>query len=251
MSSETNPTIEAGTTDLFMLSGIQLDWAVDALVDQSAISVYVPRHEQTISYMADDYARVTGRPGVGMVVPGPGMLNATAGLSTAYAYNSPTIFMVGQIHSQAIDKGYGNLYELANQSEVLWGLSKSHELVLQRDQIEGAVARAFSAAMSGRRRPAAIEIPYDMLMASDAPRALNVAVSAPTVLDRTAIDAAAAILDRAAFPVIYVGGGAVDAGVDVGPDPDRGPRGRNEQPLATVTAQAPRWRRGKDWTDDL
>lgn len=205
-----------GVDAMFAIPGIQLDWAVDALSAAPEIAVYMPRHEQSVSYMADGYARVTGKPGVGMVVPGPGMLNATAGLSTAYACNSPVVFVVGQIHSEAIGKGYGNLHEIPDQSSVLRGLTKSQELVLDRQAISGAVDKAFTAAMEGRRRPAAVEIPYDLLSAKGAAATRsNTETVAQASLDQTAIDKAAELIDAAEFPVIYIGGGAMDAGAEI------------------------------------
>ena len=205
-----------GVDAMFAIPGIQLDWAVDALSAAPEIAVYVPRHEQSVSYMADGYARVTGRPGVGMVVPGPGMLNATAGLSTAYACNSPVVFVVGQIHSEAIGKGYGNLHEIPDQSGVLRGLTKSQELVLDRQAISGAVDKAFTAAMEGRKRPAAVEIPYDLLIAKGASAVRsNTETAAQASPDQKAIDKAAELIDAAEFPVIYIGGGAMDAGAEI------------------------------------
>lgn len=206
-----------GADTLFAIPGIQLDWAVDALSAADDISVYVPRHEQSVSYMADGYARVTGRPGVGMVVPGPGMLNATAGLSTAYACNSPVVMIVGQIHSEAIGKGYGNLHEIPDQSLVLQGLTKHQELVSDRGRIPGAVHDAFQAAMTGRRRPAGVEIPYDFLRARDAASSGKTGTEPDTALrpDPTLIARAASLIDKADFPVIYVGGGALDAGDEI------------------------------------
>src|SRR5690606_10782673 len=81
--------IREGIDKLFGVPGVQLDWATDALrKEQSRIDFIVPKHEQTTSYMADGYSRVSGRIGACMVVPGPGLLNAMAGLSTAYACSS-------------------------------------------------------------------------------------------------------------------------------------------------------------------
>jgi acetolactate synthase-1/2/3 large subunit len=74
-----------GVTDVFGIPGVQLDWATDALRRaQDEIRYYVPRHEQATAYMADGYARTTGKVGACMVVPGPGVLNAAAGLATAW-----------------------------------------------------------------------------------------------------------------------------------------------------------------------
>src|SRR5262249_4061580 len=76
--------VREGITDVFGIPGVQLDWAVDGLREVSnRIRYVVTRHEQAASYMADGYARTTGRVGACMVVPGPGLLNAMAGLATA------------------------------------------------------------------------------------------------------------------------------------------------------------------------
>jgi acetolactate synthase-1/2/3 large subunit len=84
-----------GITDVFGIPGVQLDWAVDGLRQLgNQIHYVVPRHEQTTAYMADGYARTTGRIGTCMVVPGPGLLNAMAGLATAYACNARVLAIV-------------------------------------------------------------------------------------------------------------------------------------------------------------
>src|SRR5437899_9920237 len=81
-----------GVTTVFGLPGIQLDWAFAALWEErDSIAVYHTRHEQATAYMADGYARTTGKVGTSLVVPGPGLLNAAAALSTAYACNSPVL----------------------------------------------------------------------------------------------------------------------------------------------------------------
>src|SRR5213078_1016917 len=84
--------VREGVDTLFALPGVQLDWAFDALWQQREhIRVLHTRHEQATAYMADGFARTTGRPGVCMVVPGPGLLNASAALATAYACSSPVL----------------------------------------------------------------------------------------------------------------------------------------------------------------
>ena len=114
-----------GVEILFGIPGVQLDWAVDALCDAAPGMRYiVPRHEQATSYMADGYARSTGKEGVCMMVPGPGVLNALAGLATAWACSSRMLFIAGQIPSPTIGKGYGMLHEIGRAScrERVYGL---------------------------------------------------------------------------------------------------------------------------------
>src|SRR5260370_20721386 len=95
--------VQEGITDVFGVPGVQLDWAVDGLREVSdRIRYLVTRHEQAASYMADGYARTTGRIGACMVVPGPGLLNAMAGLSTAHACHSRGVALVRSLPSPAI-----------------------------------------------------------------------------------------------------------------------------------------------------
>lgn len=209
-------TLRAHNVDtVFLIPGIQLDWAVDPLGQADDIEMIVPRHEQSVSYMADGYARVTGKHGVGMVVPGPGMLNAGAGIATAYACNSPVVLIVGQIHSASIGKGFGNLHELRDQSAVLAGITKQNHLVTNRTDISASMEDAFSTALHGRIAPVSVEIPFDLLI-EKAPLAetrKRQAGAGSPALEAQLLDEVAALVNEAAFPVIYIGGGTRSAQV--------------------------------------
>lgn len=204
--------MEEGVRDIFGIPGIQLDWAVEAIRQQGEkLRLIVPRHEQATSYMADGYARTTGREGVCMVVPGPGMLNALSGISTAYACNSPVLFIVGHIPSDTIGKGYGMLHELPDQSGILKSLTKWHGIARTVEEIPALVNEAFKQLRSGRPRPVAIELPTDLLEARGVCALLPAAPAAPTAPDDALIRQAAELLANARFPVLYVGGGVVAA----------------------------------------
>jgi acetolactate synthase-1/2/3 large subunit len=150
---------------LFMIPGIQLDWAVNALAQEEQIRLFVPRHEQSTTYMADGYHRVSGKPGIAMVVPGPGMLNAAAGLATAYGANSKVLLLSGNIHSSAIGRSLGLLHEIEGQSEILGALTKWNHRVTSTQEIGAVVDRAFVEMNTGRPRPVGIEISHDLLQA--------------------------------------------------------------------------------------
>ena len=155
-----------GVTDVFGIPGVQLDWATDGLHEvRDRVRYWVPRHEQTAAYMADGYARTTGRIGACMVVPGPGLLNAAAGLSTAWACNSRVLAIVGQIPSAAIGKGFGLLHEIANQSEILGSVTKWHALARSPQDVPLLVREAVKQLRTGRPRPVGVEIPPDVLAA--------------------------------------------------------------------------------------
>ena len=109
-----------GVEVIFGLPGVQMDWAFDALWEErDSIKIIHTRNEQATSYMADGYARSTGKVGVCMMVPGPGLLNAMAGLSTAYASNSRVLCIAGQVATHHIGQERGALHEIKNQLETI------------------------------------------------------------------------------------------------------------------------------------
>jgi len=203
-----------GVEIVFGIPGVQLDWAVDALCDAASdIHFIVPRHEQATSYMADGYARTTGKEGVCMMVPGPGMLNALAGLATSWACNARVLFIAGQIPSPTIGKGFGMLHEIADQSGILKSLTKWHGIARVPSEIPALVHEAFAQLRSGRPRPVAIELPPDVLQgAIDEARYFDAAPFAPMPVDPSDAKRAGDLLASAKFPVIYAGGGVRTAG---------------------------------------
>lgn len=210
-----------GVTQVFGVPGVQLDYALDGLATVAdPVRFVTTRHEQTASYMADGFARSTGEVGVCMVVPGPGLLNASAGLATGYACSSPVLCVCGQVPSAAIGRGLGVLHEIPDQSGVLGSLTKWSGIALEVGRVPGLVREAFRQLRSGRPRPVGIEIPPDVLEATGRAelvppggRAGDVAAGA-VCPDPELLDKAASLLRSARRPVIYAGGGVVagDAG---------------------------------------
>lgn len=139
-----------GVRDVFGIPGVQLDWATDALLEVAdRIRYLIPRHEQAASYMADGYARSSGREGVCLVVPGPGLLNAMAGLATAYACNSRVLCLSGQIPSAQIGAGLGMLHEVRGQSQILGAVTKWQALARRPEEVPALVHEAFVQLRSG------------------------------------------------------------------------------------------------------
>lgn len=206
--------LHEGVRDLFLMPGVQLDWAVDALYEvRDELRTFVPRHEQAVSYMADGYARASGRVGVGMVVPGPGMLNALAGVATGYACNSRMAFISAQVPSSAIGRGLGVLHEIPDQSGILQRLTKWHGLANSPAQVPATLREAFSQIAQGRPRPVSIEVPQDVLQSRSTVGLLDPAVpESRSMGDPKALTAAAALLESARCPVIIAGGGVLAAG---------------------------------------
>jgi len=203
-----------GVEVIFGLPGVQLDWAFDALYEErESIRVVHTRHEQATAYMADGYARVTGRPGTCLIVPGPGLLNTTAALSTAYACSSPVLCLTGQIQSDLIGKGRGVLHEIPDQLQVMASVTKWARRAESPEQIPGLVHEAFRQLGTGRARPVELEIPPDVLAAR---AEVFLAEPEPFVRgpagDPDKLEEAARRLGRASKPLICAGGGVLSSG---------------------------------------
>src|SRR6266851_2724178 len=158
--------VREGVRQIFGVPGVQLDFAVDGLAKMSnKIAYWNTRHEQSTSYMADGYARASGQIGVCMVVPGPGLLNALAGIVTAYACSSRVLCIAGQIPSTAIGRGLGMLHEIPDQSRILGALTKWSRCATSPAEVPGLVHEAIRQLRSGRPQPVGLEIPPDVLQA--------------------------------------------------------------------------------------
>jgi acetolactate synthase I/II/III large subunit len=206
-----------GVDTIFALPGVQNDALFVAFYDAGeALRVIHTRHEQGAAYMAFGYARASGKVGAYAVVPGPGFLNTTAALATAYATNAPVLCLSGQIQSDLIGRGFGLLHEIPDQLGMLRRLTKWAARIEHPTQTGRLVNEAFRQLREGRPRPVGIEIPPDVL-ALETEVALPPAEAAAAALapDPQLIVRAASALAAAKKPLIFVGGGAVDAAAEV------------------------------------
>ncbi|MGH7155967.1 MAG: thiamine pyrophosphate-binding protein, partial [Acetobacteraceae bacterium] len=205
-----------GIDTLFCLPGVQNDHLFDALHKaQDRIRPIHTRHEQGAAYMALGAAMASGQPSAYAVVPGPGFLNTTAALCTAYAVNAPVLAVVGQIAASTIGRGTGQLHEIPDQLAVMRGLTKWADRIRAPYEAPAKIAEAFRQMRSGRRRPAALECAIDV-WSRKAPvelRAMAEPEHIPVDTDATA--RAAKLLGEAERPLIFVGGGAQDASAEV------------------------------------
>lgn len=204
----TQALISEGTDTVFGIPGVQLDGLTDGMYRrQDEVHLMVPRHEQSTTYMADGYHRVTGRPGVAMVVPGPGVLNAGAGMATAYACSSQVMLLAGTIPSTLVGSGLGALHEIPKQSETIEGLTKWTARPTRAEEIPELVHEGFRQMRTGRPRPVALELGPDLLHAEiDVEVGEPFAVEAP-VAPEDGVAEIAALLRASRRPVIHVGGG--------------------------------------------
>jgi acetolactate synthase-1/2/3 large subunit len=204
-----------GVDTVFGLPGAQIYGLFDAF-QQAQLKVIGARHEQACGYMAFGYARATGRPGVFSVVPGPGVLNAGAGLLTAFGANEPVLCLTGQVPSAFLGKGRGHLHEMPDQLATLRTFVKWAERIEYPANAPALVARAFQEMLSGRRGPASLEMPWDVFTQKVEVGAAEVLAPFPAPRpDPDSIKSAASLIAASKTPMIFVGSGAIEAGDEI------------------------------------
>ena len=179
---------------------------------RSSIRHVTPRHEQGAGFMADGYARTSGKPGVCFIITGPGMTNITTAMGQAYADSIPMLVISSVQSRSQLGGGRGKLHELPNQSALVAGVAAFSHTLMSAAELPGVLARAFALFQAGRPRPVHIEIPLDVLVENaDAllgsePVSVARAGAAPA-----AVKQMSRLLGAAKRPLILAGGGAIDA----------------------------------------
>jgi acetolactate synthase-1/2/3 large subunit len=203
--------IANGIKKLYCVPGVQNDNLFDAIYDrQDELNPVQARHEQGAVYMALGSALATGRHQAFSLVPGPGLLNGSAALCTAYAVNAPIFGVVGQIPSGAIGKGLGLLHEIEGQLEIISKLTKHADRISNGSTASDQMLTALSELQTGRPRPVAVEVPVDMWLQEceyDG-AALQVNQQPFLQLDSADIAKAARLIEGSQRPLIVVGSGA-------------------------------------------
>jgi acetolactate synthase-1/2/3 large subunit len=209
--------IAEGVDTIFGIPGAQTYAFFDALARaKKPIRVIASRHEQGAAYMAFGYARSSKKTGVYAVVPGPGVLNTTAALCTAYGCNLPVLCITGEVPSPFIGKGRGHLHELPNQLGTLRTLAKWAERIAQPNRTPEVMQEAFFQMRSGRPGPAIVEVPWDVFgQPAEGAGTYTPPATLSTAVDPSAVASMADVVASARSPMIFVGGGALDAGPEV------------------------------------
>lgn len=206
-----------GVDTVFGLPGAQIYGLFDALQRaQPRLRVVGARHEQACSTMALGFARATGRPSVCAVVPGPGVLNAGAGLLTAFGGNQPVLCLTGQVPLAFLGRGRGHLHEMTDQLATLRGFTKWAERIEHPALAPLKVAQAFQQMRSGRPGPAALEMPWDVFtQKADAETCAPLPIPRAPPPDSDGIEQAARLIAGSRAPMIFVGGGAFGAASEI------------------------------------
>ncbi|MGD9912788.1 MAG: 5-guanidino-2-oxopentanoate decarboxylase [Rhizobiaceae bacterium] len=174
----------------------------------SRIRHVTPRHEQGAGFMADGYARASGRPGVAFVITGPGLTNTLTAMAQARADSVPMLVISGVNATATLGKGLGYLHELPDQRGMTAKVALTSERVTEAAQLPGALSRAFALFASARPGPVHIEIPLDIMGLPAGDLAATASNAAPPRPDAAQVAEAARLLGAAARPLILAGGGA-------------------------------------------
>jgi acetolactate synthase-1/2/3 large subunit len=187
----------------------------DALFQQNDIRHILVRHEQAAVHAAEGYARSTGKVGVVLVTSGPGATNAVTGLADALMDSIPVVCLSGQVPTHLIGN---DAFQEADTTGITRQATKHNYLVKKSEDLSRIVHEAFYVARTGRPGPVLIDLPKDILI-NPAPYAEPSSQPHRSYRPRTEpdpmrIDEAIALLKRAERPVIYAGGGIINAGPD-------------------------------------
>ncbi len=200
-----------GVEVVFGIPGVHNLAIYDALTRSDQIRHIVARHEQGAAFMADGFARAGGTPGVCITTTGPAALNAAASLGTAYADSSPMLLIASQNPVATLGLEKGLIHELAGQLDALRPVVG----VALRPETTGTIPQtlfsAFKSMLSGRPRPAAIEIPYDLLNESDSVEISVPETDRPSTFSDRRFEPALNLIKSSTRTVMWAGGGVISA----------------------------------------
>ncbi|MBL8578150.1 MAG: 5-guanidino-2-oxopentanoate decarboxylase [Mesorhizobium sp.] len=174
----------------------------------SKIRHVTPRHEQGAGFMADGYARASGRPGVAFVITGPGLTNAITAMGQARADSIPMLVISGVNARDTLGKGFGHLHELPDQIGLIGKVALASHHIATPDELPAALADAFATFASARPGPVHIEIPLDVMTLPGDGLSAQLANDLPPQPEAGKIAEAAALARKAKRPLILAGGGA-------------------------------------------
>ncbi len=200
-----------GVDTIFGIPGVHNVEMYRAL-PRSKINHILTRHEQGAGFMADGYARATGKPGVCFTITGPGLTNIMTPLGQAWSDSSPVLVISTALDLPDSGQGRGRLHEMINQHQAASSVTANAFRAYTGFDVQDAVARSFASFASQRPRPAYLEIPLDLLTQdSGTPWAAHALPARPQA-GGAQVAQAVQMLKAATRPVIILGGGALAAG---------------------------------------
>lgn len=202
---------QAGVDTVFGIPGVHTIELYRGLA-ASSIRHVTPRHEQGAGFMADGYARVTGRPGVCFLITGPGLANALTAMAQARADSIPMLVISGVNATPTLGKGRGHLHELPDQAALAGSVALWSHTLTDPAKLAEVLQEAFSIMTSGRPGPVHIEIPTDVMKLPAPDQSFEMPGAGGPRASADELAAAARMCTEARRPAILIGGGAVRLG---------------------------------------
>jgi thiamine pyrophosphate-dependent acetolactate synthase large subunit-like protein len=198
-----------GVRTVFGIPGVHTLDAYDALIDSDYVDTILPRHEQGAGFMADGYYRASGKPGVALIVTGPGVTNVATAVGEAYADSSKVLIIATNLEREYLDSLEGNLHEIRDQMGIMEPITKWSKRVMSAQEIPGSIAEALHQLDVGRPRPVYLEIPLDVLAEECEIEDLPVAQPHIDEPDPAQVNAAAEKIRAGGKLLVFAGGGTV------------------------------------------
>lgn len=198
-----------GVRTVFGIPGVHTLDAYDSLIDSDFVDTILPRHEQGAGFMADGYYRATGKPGVALIVTGPGVTNVATAVGEAYADSSKILVIATNLEREYLDKLEGNLHELRDQMAIMDPITKWSKRVMSAQEIPGSIAEALHQLDVGRPRPVYLEIPLDVLAEECEIDEMPVAEPHVELPDPAKVNEAADRIRAGGRLLVFAGGGTV------------------------------------------
>jgi thiamine pyrophosphate-dependent acetolactate synthase large subunit-like protein len=207
---------EHGVDVAFGIPGVHTLALYDALID-NPIRHILGRHEQGVGFMADGYARASGKPGVALVITGPGVTNVATAVGEAYTDSSPVLVVASAEDQRWAGKMMGHYHDIRDQTEAIRPVTSSQAQATSVSEVAPAIDAAFLRMATSRPRPVYVEIPRDVLETE-----AEITFPDPVVAERPGpaeeqIAGAVEEIAKAKRVVIIAGGGAAssDAGTGI------------------------------------
>jgi len=198
-----------GVDTVFGIPGVHTLALYDALHERR-INHILARHEQGAGFMADGYARASGKPGVAFIITGPGITNVATPVGEAYTDGSPVFVVSANVERPYLDAMRGNLHDLKDQLGLMAAVTQWNSRVMDPADAPAAIAEGLRRLSSGRTRPVHVEVPLDVLDERvDGEVEIARIERQATLPGPDAIRQAVDALRESERVVIYAGGGAV------------------------------------------
>ncbi len=216
MAGNSNSNVGQATIQLLEQYGVDTVFGIPGVhtlefcrgLNASGIRHVQARNEQGAGFMADGYARVSGKPGVALVISGPGVTNALTAVGQAYADSIPMLLLSADAASYTLGKGWGCLHEVPSLTDTTAPLTAFSATAMHPEDVPDLIAKAFSVFSSERPRPVHIAIPIDILAMPAGDGWAVAALPERPAPTRKKIERACELLRNASQPMICVGGGA-------------------------------------------